>query len=105
MGLGTGLTIFWPRWPKLHRLPLVIGVNFTKRRCAGINYSINGSMIMPLSSNPSSPSRRLVLGALAALPTLPLPFVASAQAQTTNPGRRLAPGPVFHSLRSEIPDR
>src|SRR5258708_3528793 len=39
-------------------------------------------MIMPLSSNPSIPSRRLVLGALAALPALPLPFVASASVRT-----------------------
>ena len=50
---------------------------------------------MPLSSNPGSPSRRLVLGALAALPTLHLPFVASAQAQTTNPGAPLRTGAGF----------
>ena len=48
--------------------PLVIGVNFTKRRCAGINYSIKGLTIMPSSKSPNSPSRRLVLGTLAALP-------------------------------------
>src|SRR5713101_8274169 len=52
-------------------------------------------MIMPLSSNPNIPSRRLVLGALAALPTLPLPFVASAQAQTTTPGAPLPTGGGF----------
>ncbi len=50
---------------------------------------------MPLSSNPSIPSRRLVLGALAALPALPLPFVASAQAQTTTPGAPLPTGGGF----------
>jgi hypothetical protein len=60
---------------------------------------------MPLSSNPSNPSRRLVLGALAALPTLPLLIVASAQAQATNPGTPLRTGAGFHSLRSAIPDR
>ncbi|MET4204707.1 MULTISPECIES: hypothetical protein [unclassified Bradyrhizobium] len=43
-------------------------------------------MMMQSSYNPSNPSRRLVLGALAALPTLPIPFVAIAQAQTTPPG-------------------
>src|SRR5882757_7020828 len=52
-------------------------------------------MIMPSLSNPSIPSRRLVLGALAALPTLHLPFVASAQAQTTNPGAPLRTGAGF----------
>src|SRR6266700_2335339 len=52
-------------------------------------------MIMLSSSNPSIPSRRLVLGALAALPTLPLPFVASAQAQTTTPGAPLPTGGGF----------
>src|SRR5260370_8680852 len=74
---------------------LVIGVNFKKRRCAGINYSINGSMVMPLSSNPSIPSRRLVLGALAALPTLHLPVVGSGQAETTTPGAALRTGAGF----------
>jgi hypothetical protein len=50
---------------------------------------------MPSSSDPSRASRRLVLGALAALPTLPLPFVASAQAQTTIPASPLSTGAGF----------
>jgi hypothetical protein len=40
-------------------------------------------VIIMQSSPPDEPSRRLILGALAALPAFSVPFVASAQTQTT----------------------
>ncbi len=47
------------------------------------------------SSWPNEPSRRLVLGALAALPAFSVPLVANAQAQTTTAQAPVSIGRLF----------